>query len=59
MKKSDRNAFISFFIVVLVAIGVAIAGSQHGAIVFWSAAFYVKRGIDFSGSMGGIYSIIH
>ena len=34
MKKSDRNALISLIIVVLVAIGVAFAGSQHGAKVF-------------------------
>jgi steroid 5-alpha reductase family enzyme len=34
MKKSDRNALISFIVVILVAVGVAIAGSQNGAMVF-------------------------
>jgi steroid 5-alpha reductase family enzyme len=47
MKKSDRNAFISFFIVVLVAIGVAIAGSQHGAIVFGLPLFMLSVALIF------------
>ena len=31
MKKTDRNALIAFFVVILIAIGVAWAGSQGGA----------------------------
>ncbi len=33
MKRTDRNALIAFFVVILIAIGVAWAGSQDGATV--------------------------
>jgi steroid 5-alpha reductase family enzyme len=47
MKKSDRNALISFIIVVLVAVGVAFAGSQNGAVVFGMPLFMLAVALIF------------
>ena len=47
MKETDRNAWIALPIVVLVAVGVALAGSQGGALVFGVPIFALSVGLIF------------
>ena len=47
MKKSDRNALVSFFVVILIGIGVAFAGSQGGATVSGIPVFALMVGLAY------------
>jgi steroid 5-alpha reductase family enzyme len=47
MKKTDRNALIAFPIVVLIGLGVAVAGSQGGATAFGLPIFGLAVGLAF------------
>jgi steroid 5-alpha reductase family enzyme len=47
MKPSDRNALISFIVVVIIGIGVALAGSQGGATAFGIPVFALSVGLAF------------
>ena len=47
MQRADRNALISFPIVVLIGLGVALAGSQGGATVFGVPLFALSVGVGF------------
>lgn len=47
MKQTDRNALLTFVIVVLVGLGVALAGSQGGASVFGIPIFALAVGLAF------------
>lgn len=47
MKQTDRNALLTFAIVVLVGLGVALAGSQGGASVFGIPIFALAVGLAF------------
>ena len=47
MKKTDRNALIAFPVVILVALGVALAGSQGGASVLGIPIFALSVGLVF------------
>lgn len=47
MKKSDRIALVSFIVVVLVAVGIAFAGSQNGAKVFGLPLFMLAVALIF------------
>lgn len=47
MKKADRNALITFPIVVLIGLGVAVAGSQGGATVLGLPLFALAVGLIF------------
>jgi steroid 5-alpha reductase family enzyme len=47
LKKTDRNALIAFPVVILVALGVALAGSQGGASVLGIPIFALSVGLVF------------
>jgi len=47
MKKADRNALIAFPIVVLIGLGLALAGSQSGASAFGIPIFALSVGLAF------------
>jgi steroid 5-alpha reductase family enzyme len=47
MKKTDRNAFIALLIVILIGLGVALAGSQGGASAFGIPIFAFSVGLVF------------
>jgi steroid 5-alpha reductase family enzyme len=47
MKSSDRNALISFIVVVIIGFGVALAGSQGGATAFGIPVFALSVGLAF------------
>jgi steroid 5-alpha reductase family enzyme len=47
MKKTDRNSLIVFPILILIGFLVALAGSQHGALVFGVPLFALSVGIAF------------
>jgi len=47
MKKADRNAFFAFLIVILVGLGVALAGSQGGASALGVPIFALSVGLAF------------
>ena len=47
MKEADRNALIAFPIVILIGLGVALAGSQGGAKVFGIPLFALSVGLAF------------
>ena len=47
MKKADRNALFSLVIVILIGLGVALAGSQGGASVFGVPLFALSVGLAF------------
>jgi steroid 5-alpha reductase family enzyme len=47
MKKTDRNSLIVFPILILIGILVALAGSQHGALIFGVPLFALSVGIAF------------
>jgi len=47
MKKTDRNALVAFPIVVLIGAGVAVAGSQSGAMAFGVPVFALAVGLAF------------
>ncbi|MBI9051985.1 MAG: DUF1295 domain-containing protein [Anaerolineaceae bacterium] len=47
MKKTDRNALISFIVVILVALGVAMAGSQNGSEAFGLPIFMLAVALIF------------
>jgi steroid 5-alpha reductase family enzyme len=47
MKTPDRNALVSFIIVVIIGIGVALAGSQGGATAFGLPIFAIAVGLAF------------
>lgn len=48
MKDADRNALIAFPVVVLVGVGIAIAGSQHSASVSGVPIFALAVGVAFT-----------
>ncbi len=47
MKKADRNALITFPVLILIGLGVALAGSQGGATVFGVPLFALAVGLAF------------
>jgi len=47
MKKADRNALVAFLIVILIGLGVALAGSQGGASAFGIPIFAFAVGLAF------------
>jgi steroid 5-alpha reductase family enzyme len=47
MKKTDRNSLIVFPILILIGILVALAGSQHGTMIFGVSLFALSVGIAF------------
>lgn len=47
MKKADRNALFSLVIVILIGLGVALAGSQGGASVLGAPLFALSVGLAF------------
>ena len=47
MKKADRNALIALPIVVLIGLGIALAGSQGGASIFGMPLFAFSVGLAF------------
>ena len=47
MKKTDRNTLFAFPIVILIGLGVALAGSQGGATVFGIPLFAFSVGLAF------------
>jgi steroid 5-alpha reductase family enzyme len=47
MKKTDRNALLALPIVILVGLGIALAGSQGGAIAFGIPIFALSVGLAF------------
>jgi steroid 5-alpha reductase family enzyme len=47
MKKQDRNALFAFFVVILIGLGVALAGSQGGASAFGIPVFALSVGLAF------------
>jgi steroid 5-alpha reductase family enzyme len=47
MKKTDRNALITFPIVLILGLGVALAGSQGGALIFGVPVFALLVGLIF------------
>ena len=47
MKKTDRNSLIVFPILILIGFLVALAGSQHGALIFGVPLFALSVGIAF------------
>ena len=47
MKKADRNALIAIPIVLLIGVGVALAGSQGGALAFGFPLFALVVGLAF------------
>ena len=47
MNKNDRNALITFAVVILIGLGVALAGSQGGAPVFGMPLFAFSVGLAF------------
>jgi steroid 5-alpha reductase family enzyme len=47
MKKTDRNALITFPIVLILTLGVALAGSQGGALIFGVPVFALLVGLIF------------
>jgi steroid 5-alpha reductase family enzyme len=47
MKKADRNALLSVIIMILIGLGVALAGSQGGASVFGVPLFALSVGLAF------------
>jgi steroid 5-alpha reductase family enzyme len=48
MKKTDRNALITFPVVILIGLGIAWAGSQGGASVFGIPIFALSVGLAFA-----------
>ena len=47
MKKSDRNSLVIFFVVIIIGFLVALAGSQHGAVLAGFPLFGVSVGLAF------------
>jgi steroid 5-alpha reductase family enzyme len=47
MKKADRNALIAFPVLILIGLGVALAGSQGGSSVFGIPLFVLSVGLAF------------
>ena len=47
MKQADRNALIALFIVILIGLGLALAGGQEGATILGTSLFAFSVGLAF------------